>query len=111
MYREFIRTSKAEFSIAKRGYVLSRSGWFSERSAAYLASGRPTAIQDTGFSDWLPTGEGVVPFTDLAEASAAIREIDENYVRHCDAAREVAHEYFDADKVLPRLLDQVMGSA
>src|SRR5262249_4053715 len=61
-FRDYIRQSKCEFSVAKHGYVVSRSGWFSERSASYLASGRPVVVQDTGFSDWLPTGRGVLAF-------------------------------------------------
>ena len=61
-YQSYLRKSKAEFSVAKHGYVVSRSGWFSERSAAYMASGRPVLLQDTGFSDWLPTGLGILAF-------------------------------------------------
>jgi hypothetical protein len=62
-YQHYIHQSKAEFNVAKHGYVISRSGWFSERSAAYLASGRPVVTQETGFSDWLEVGSGVMPFT------------------------------------------------
>lgn len=104
-YQDYIRSSKAEFSVAKQGYVVSNSGWFSERSAAYLASGRPTVLQDTGFTEWLDAGAGCLAFTTLDEAVAAIEEVGRDYDRHCRAAREVAVEYFDSDRVLGRLLD------
>jgi hypothetical protein len=93
--------------VAKHGYVISRSGWFSERSTAYLASGRPVLIQDTGFSDWLPTGAGVLPFSTLEEVRAGIEEINSRYEFHCRAARAIAEEYFDARKILLRLLECV----
>jgi hypothetical protein len=110
-YQLYIQQSKAEFSVAKHGYVISRSGWFSERSAAYLASGRPVLIQDTGFSDWLPTGAGVIPFSTPEEAQAGIEEINSRYEFHCRAARAIAEEYFDAGKVLPRLIQCAMSCA
>lgn len=105
-YQAYLRQSKAEFGIAKHGYVASRSGWFSERSAAYLASGRPCLVQDTGFSEHLPCCEGLIPFRTLAEAVAGIADIDQRYVDHCRAAREIAAEHFDAAKVLTDLLDR-----
>ena len=89
-YQEFIRGSKAEFSVAKHGYVASRSGWFSERSAAYLASGRPVLTQQTGFSDWLQTGAGLLAFETMEEALAGIEEIDAGYEHHCRAARAIS---------------------
>lgn len=110
-YQEYIRTSKAEFSIAKHGFVAARSGWFSERSAAYLASGRPVLAQDTGFTSWLAAGAGVVPFATPAAAVAGIEDIDRRYPEHCRAARAVAAEYFAAENVLGRLLDQAAGGA
>lgn len=110
-YQHYIQQSKAEFSIAKHGFVISRSGLFSERSACYLASGRPVVIQDTGFSDWLPTGAGVIPFNTLEEALAGIEEINSRYEFHCQAARAIAEEYFDARKVLPRLIECAMNPA
>lgn len=76
LYQEYLRKSKAEFSVAKHGYVATRCGWFSDRSAAYLASGRPVVIEDTGFSDWLKTGDGVMAFNAPDEAKAGIDEID-----------------------------------
>lgn len=104
-YQRYIQQSKAEFSVAKHGYVVSRSGWFSDRSAAYLASGRPVVIQDTGFSEWLETGGGVIAFNTPEEAIGGIELINSRYEFHCRAARAVAEEYFDARKVLPHLLE------
>jgi hypothetical protein len=109
-YEDFIRRSKAEFGVVKHGYVVSRSGWFSERSACYLASGRPVLMQETGFSDWLPTGAGVFSFTTPEEALAGIQEINSHYENHCCAAREVAEAYFDARKVLSELIERAMNS-
>ncbi len=110
-YQDYIRSSKAEFGVAKHGYVAGRSGWFSERSAAYLASGRPVLTQETGFSDWMETGSGVIPFSTPEEALWGIDEINSNYEFHCRAAREVAEEYFDARKVLPHLLDSALNKS
>lgn len=110
-YEQYIRRSKAEFSVAKHGYVVSRSGWFSERSVAYLASGRPVLVQETGFSDWLQTGSGVIPFATPEEALAGVEEINCRYEAHCRAARAIAEEYFDAGKVLPRLLETAIDPA
>lgn len=104
-YQDYIRNSKAEFSIAKHGYVSTRSGWFSERSAAYLASGRPVIVQETGFSEWLPTGDGVMAFRTPDEATAAITQLQGNYERHCRRARDVAAGFFDARTVLGALID------
>jgi hypothetical protein len=109
-HQEFIRGSKAEFSVAKHGYVASRSGWFSERSVAYLASGRPVLTQQTGFSDWLPTGAGLLAFETMEEALAGIEEINANYEHHCRAARQLAEEFFDARTVLTHLIDRALRS-
>jgi hypothetical protein len=108
-YEDFIRRSKAEFGVVKHGYVVSRSGWFSERSACYLASGRPVLMQETGFSDWLPTGAGVFSFATPEEALAGIQEINSRYEYHCRAAREIAEAYFDARKVLSELIERAMN--
>jgi hypothetical protein len=107
-YQDYIQRSKAEFSVAKHGYVVSRSGWFSDRSVAYLASGRPTLVQETGFSDWLAAGRGVVPFSTPEEAARGIEEIQGRYRLHGQAAREIAEAYFDARKVLPPLVEAAM---
>jgi hypothetical protein len=109
-YLEYIRRSKAELSVAKQGYVVSRCGWFSERSVAYLASGRPVLVQETGFSDWLASGRGVVPFSTPQDALAGIEEIERDYAQHCRSAREIAEEYFDSRTVLPALLEAVTTS-
>ena len=106
-YRAFVRGSKAEFGIAKSGYVASRSGWFSDRSVCYLASGRPVLTQDTGFSRHLPTGTGLVAFDGLDDALAGVAAIEGNYERHSAVARALAEEYFDSDSVLTRLLREV----
>jgi hypothetical protein len=109
-YQRYIKQSKAEFSIAKHGYVVSRSGWFSDRSAAYLASGRPVLVQETGFSDWMQTGAGVIPFSTPEDVVAGVEEINNHYELHCRTAREIAEEYFDALKVLPRLIEYAINS-
>ncbi|UEG50685.1 hypothetical protein LK994_04260 [Ferruginibacter lapsinanis] len=106
-YQEYIQSSKGEWSIAKHGYVLSNSGWFSERSACYLASGKPVLVQDTGFSKVLPTGKGLLIFTSMEEAEEAIRIINEQYALHCRSAREMAEDHFDASRVLTHILDRV----
>ena len=109
-YADFVRGSKAELSVAKSGYVASRSGWFSDRSACYLASGRPVVAQETGFADFLPTGEGLIAFTTAAEAAAAVAVVEEDLARHGAAARALAAEHLDSSKVLSRLLDELGGS-
>jgi hypothetical protein len=108
-YQQYIQSSKAEFSVAKQGYVATRSGWFSERSAAYLASGRPVATLETGFSEWLDTGSGVLAFNDAETAADCLADISSHYRRHCEAARQVAGEYFDSRKVLQKLLDDIFS--
>ena len=87
----------------------SRSGWFSDRSACYLASGRPVVAQETGFSDFLPVGEGLLAFTTTAEAADAAAAVEADPARHGKAARALAEEHLDARKVLPRLLDELAG--
>ena len=108
-YRRFVRGSKAEFGIAKNGYVATRSGWFSDRSACYLASGRPVLAQDTGFGVALPTGEGLLPFADEADVLAGIDAIAADYARHRTAARAIAEDCFESDRVLSRLIDCIGG--
>jgi hypothetical protein len=106
-YRHFIQCSRAEISIAKSGYVGSRCGWFSDRSACYLASGRPVVALQTGLNGALPTGRGLVLFDELDGAVAAIEEVESDYASHAAAARELAVEYLDARRVLQRLLEQL----
>jgi hypothetical protein len=105
-YRAFIQESKAEFGVAKHTYVASRSGWFSDRSECYLASGRPALVQDTGWTGHLPHGEGLLAFSNPDEALAGIDQINSDYERHARRAVEIAREHFDARRVLPRLLDE-----
>ena len=106
-YAEFIRGSKAEFGVAKAGYVVSRCGWFSDRSACYLASGRPVIAQETGFSRFLPCGDGLFAFRTVDDVLAAIDHLNGDYERSSDAARALAEDLFDSAKVLPRLLTAV----
>jgi hypothetical protein len=103
-YQAYIANSKGEFSAAKNAYVKTRSGWFSDRSVCYLAAGRPVVLQDTGFSEWLPTGKGVLAFSCLEEAANCLGQVDFAYREHCRAAREIAEETFSYRRVLPRIL-------
>jgi hypothetical protein len=107
-YKAYIEESRAEFSVAKQAYVKSRSGWISDRSVCYLASGRPVIVQDTGIGNWLPTGLGLLLFSTLEEAVAGIDEINSAYTTHREAACELAQEYFSASRVLPRLIDRAV---
>jgi hypothetical protein len=109
-YRQYIESSQAEWSVAKNGYVVGQAGWFSCRSACYLAAGRPVVVQDTGFGPVLPVGEGLLAFTSVEEAVAALQEVEANYARHAQAARDIAESYFDSDKVLARLIDDALGA-
>jgi hypothetical protein len=106
-YQRFIHGSTAELGIAKSGYVLSHSGWFSDRSACYLASGRPVLAQETGFSRFLPTGEGLLSFETVDDAAAGVESILGAYARHARRAREIAEGLFDSDRVLGTLLDRL----
>jgi hypothetical protein len=106
-YRDYVRGSGAELMIAKNLYVDTRSGWFSDRSACYLASGRPVLAQDTGLEGLVPLGEGLLAFSSLDEAVAGVEAIDAAYERHSRAAREIAVEHFAADRVLPLLLERL----
>ena len=108
-YRRYIEASKAEWSVAKNGYVQGQPGWFSCRSACYLAAGRPVVVQDTGFSSILPVGEGIIPFRTKEEAVSAIYEITANYPRHAKMARVIAEEFFDSNKVLTQLIEKAFS--
>jgi hypothetical protein len=103
-YQNYIERSRAEFCCPKPFYREFRTGWFSDRSVAYLASGRPVLAEDTGFSAHLPTGRGLVCFKDLSEAVAGVHEIDGKYAEHSRASRELAEEYFSSEKWLPSML-------
>lgn len=106
-YRNYIGQSRAEFTVAKDQNVRLRSGWFSDRSATYLAAGRPVVTQETGFSNILPTGEGLFGFSTTDEAIDAVDRINADYTRHSRAATSIAREYFDHEVVLKRLLDDI----
>jgi len=104
-YRRFIQTSKAELGFAKGMYVETRSGWFSDRTQCYLASGRPALVRETGFSDLLPVGEGLLSFDDAEGILEGIERIAAEYELHCRRAREIAEEHFAGEIVLRRLLE------
>lgn len=106
-FQSYIRHSRAEFAVAKHGYVVSQSGWFSERTTGYLASGRPALAQDTGFTKFLPTGQGLFAFRDLNDALSGIEEIEANYPLHCRHARTFVEEHFSAAHVLKSLLQRL----
>lgn len=106
-YRDYIQNSKAEFMVAKNMYVQTRGGWFSDRSICYLASGKPVLAQDTGLKELYPTGEGLVTFASLEEAVDGVGKINGDYRRHSRAARSLAEDYFDSDKVLKNLLSKL----
>jgi hypothetical protein len=103
-YRQYIFRSRGEFTVVKPGYVLGRSAWFSDRSALYLAAGRPAIMQDTGIGAYLPTEAGLLTFTDCESARLALERIERDYARHAEAATALAREYFDSKRVLSRLL-------
>ena len=106
-YRSFLTNSRGEWSVAKHGYVEGKTGWFSCRTACYLAAGRPAVVQETGWSRHLPSGRGVLPFTTVDEAAEGLGKVTRSYSEHCKAAREIALEFFDAKKVCQDLLRHV----
>ena len=107
-YRSYLANSFGEWSVAKNAYVASRSGWFSCRSACYLALGVPVVVQDTGFATWLPTGKGLLTFSTPQEAAAAIATLAEGVEEHGRSARSIAVEYFDSAMVLTRLVQDAL---
>jgi hypothetical protein len=109
-YPDYIRRSRAEFTVAKDQNVRLRSGWFSERDACYLASGKPVIAQDTGFGNRIPTGEGLFAVSTIDQALTAIDAINSDYARHCRMARAIAEEYFEATAVADRLIGQLDSS-
>ena len=104
-YQQYIALSKAEWSVAKHGYVAGKSGWFSERSTCYLASGRPVLVQDTGFSGSIETGKGIFVFNNIADIVENVRRINTDYGEHCKNARKIVQEFFSAEKVLLPLVN------
>jgi hypothetical protein len=105
-FRSYIQKSRAEFSVAKHGYVKSHSGWLSDRTVCYLASGRPALVQETGVSQHLPTGKGLVTFSTIDDAVRGIESINADYPGHCAAARKLAEDKFAAPKVLQSVLER-----
>ncbi len=106
-YRGYINESAGEFGVCKQVFTATRNGWFSDRSAAYLASGRPVILQDTGYSNILPTGEGLLAVNDVDDAAAAIEQVFSDYDKHASAARRIAVEYLDAKHVMGGVLDVI----
>jgi hypothetical protein len=103
-YSRFITEARADLGIAKHAYVASRSGWFSDRATCFLASGRPVLHQDTGYTEWLSTDEGVLPFSDLDSLVEALERLDTDYTRHAHAARRIAEQHFEASLVIGEML-------
>jgi hypothetical protein len=110
-YRNYLQTSRGEFSVAKHTYVRTNSGWFSDRTECYLASGRPAIVQDTGFSAHVPCGEGLFAFRDPQGALDAIANMQADYARHSKTARDIAAAHFAAEVVLPPLLETATTSS
>ncbi len=106
LYRRFLQSSKGEYTVAKDQYVRLNTGWFSDRTACYLACGRPAITQETGFTRFYGGQRGLFSFKTIEEIAEAVREINTDYAAHCEAAWEVAHEFFEAEKVLADLLDR-----
>lgn len=104
-YQNYIARSRAEIGIVKNAYRKGRSGWFSDRTAHYLATSRPALVQATGFERHLPTGQGLLAFDSIEEAIEGVERINTDYAAHCRAARSIAEDYLDYRKVLPRMLD------
>jgi hypothetical protein len=105
-FRSYIQKSRGEFSVAKHGYVKTKSGWFSDRTVCYLASGRPVLVQETGIGKHLPVGCGLLTFSTMDEALRGIQLINADYPAHCAAARKLAEERFAAPKVLHSILER-----
>jgi hypothetical protein len=105
-YRDYVQRSRGEFTVARDQYVRPCTGWFSDRSACYLAAGRPVITQETGFSKFLPTGKGLFAFRTMDDVLAAVDAVESDYEGNCRAAREIAAEYFAAEKVVGSLLER-----
>lgn len=107
-FRDFIYASSGELSVAQGMYVDTNSGWFSDRTARYLAAGRPAIVQDTGFTANVPTGQGLIAFTDTDSARNALEEVTSNYDSHARAAERIARDYFSAETVVADLFKAVL---
>src|SRR5881398_961880 len=108
-YRAYIQRSRGEFSCAKPTYVKLATGWVSDRTACYLASGKPAVVQHTGPSRFLPDADGLFRFRNMDEAARALAQVESDYERHCRLARALAEEYFDARRVVGRMLEQALA--
>jgi hypothetical protein len=106
-FRNYVQASGAEFSVAQSIYVETHSGWFSDRTVRYLASGKPVVVQDTGFSDNYPVGEGLLSFRGIEDAANGVEMVTRDYEKHSRAARKLAEAYFDSSKVLTRMIEEV----
>jgi hypothetical protein len=106
-YRDYISGSRGEFTVAKDIYARTRSGWFSDRTACYLAAGRPVVTQRTGFEKFIPEGRGLLGFDTADEAVEALRAVNADYAAHARAARDIAAEYFDALKLLDEIAEVI----
>jgi hypothetical protein len=104
-YRNYISVSRGEFTVAKDLYARTRSGWFSDRTASYLAAGRPAITQFTGFEKFIPAGTGLLGFDDEAGAVEAIQSVNSDYRKHALSARQIAREYFDAATLLDEMAE------
>jgi hypothetical protein len=109
-YRAYIQSSRGEWSACKPSCIWFQNAWVSDRTACYLASGKPVVVEHTGASAFLPNGEGMFRFTSLEEAAAALEAVNADYKRHCRAAREIAETYFDAEQILGRIVNETLGS-
>lgn len=109
-YKKYINNSRGEFSPAKNAYVKTNSGWFSDRSVCYLAAGLPVIIQETGFSNWLPTGLGVLSFSSEGEAKECLEKVNAEYTKHCQSALEIANRFFNYQVVLSQILNKTLNT-
>ncbi|HMO25520.1 MAG TPA: hypothetical protein PKB10_04560, partial [Tepidisphaeraceae bacterium] len=109
-YMRFIADSRGEWSVAKNVFVAMRTGWFSCRTACYLAAGRPAVVQETGWSRYVPAGNGVLSFSTMDEAISGIERVEHDYAAHRQSAYEIAREYLAPDRVLPQMLDTIFGT-
>jgi len=105
-YRSYIQQSRGEFTVARDQYVRPNTGWFSDRSACYLAAGRPVITQETGFSKFIPSGKGLFGFRTMDDILAAVDAIESDYAGNCRAAAEIADQYFGAEKVVGNLMQR-----
>ena len=106
VYRNYVQSARGEFTVARDQYVRPKTGWFSDRSACYLAAGRPVITQETGFSKFLPTGKGLFGFKTMDDVVRAVDAVEADYEGNCRAAREIAAEYFAAEKVVGSLMQR-----